>query len=162
MYLGRSEIRRRVGEEALIENCNPKNIQGAGVDLEIERLFRIVSGACLGREKRQLPEVEEVPGDIFTLEPRRYYLCSTREKINMPSDLIAFILPRSTLFRSGVSLRTAVVDPGYRGTLTLGIKNEADYGFSLEKKSRIAQIVFADVRGEVSDYKGRYQGGKVK
>ena len=79
----------------------------------------------------------------------------------MPLDLVAFIFPRSTLFRCGVSLRTAVVDPGYRGRLTIGIKNETKHEFKLEKHARIAQIVFCLVKGKTGKYEGAYQGGKV-
>jgi deoxycytidine triphosphate deaminase len=79
----------------------------------------------------------------------------------MPEDLIAFILQRSTLFRSGVSLRTAVVDPGYRGGLTIGIKNEGPCEFKLKRGARIAQIVFSEVKGDADKYSGKYQGGKV-
>lgn len=161
MYLGSEEILRRIEEEKLLENCDLKNVQGAGVDLEIEKLFEIASGASLGREKREPPELQEIKGKLFQLAPKKYYLCATKEKLNMPLDLIAFILPRSTLFRSGVSLRTAVVDPGYIGVLTLGIKNETGHEFTLEKNSRIAQIVFSKVYGKAENYSGKYQGGKI-
>lgn len=153
---------RRIKEAKLLENCDLENVQGAGVDLEIEKLFEIASGASLGREKRELPELREVKNKLFHIAPRKYYLCTTKEKVNMPSDLIAFILPRSTLFRSGVSLRTAVVDPGYVGVLTLGIKNETEREFTLEKNSRIAQIVFSKVYGKVDNYSGKYQGGRIR
>jgi deoxycytidine triphosphate deaminase len=162
MYLGRAELIRRIEEEKLLENLNPSNVQGAGVDLEIERLYEIASGASLGRNDRALPELRELGGDPFILKPGRYYLCTTREKVNMPRDLVAFILPRSTLFRCGVSLRTAVVDPGYEGVLTIGIKNETEHEFTLEKGSRICQIVFSRVYGEAAGYEGKYQGGKVR
>jgi dUTP pyrophosphatase len=109
-----------------------------------------------------LPELGEVTGDAFYLQPNEYYLCTTKEKVNMPKDLVAFIFPRSTLFRSGVSLRTAVVDPGYKGRLTIGIKNETSRRFVLEKNARIAQIVFSRIHGKATSYEGKYQGGKVK
>ncbi len=159
MYLGREEILKRIKKEKLLENFREKNIQCAGVDLEIEELYRIISPSFLGKEERRLPEVRQQ--DTFTLAPRQYYLCITREKVNMPSDLIAFIFPRSTLFRCGVSLRTAVVDPGYKGRLTIGIKNETEYEFRLERHARIAQIVFCLVKGGTGEYEGIYQGGKI-
>ncbi len=109
-----------------------------------------------------MPELDEHTNDFYSLAPGKYYLCTTLEKVNMPLDLVAFILPRSTLFRCGVSLRTAVVDPGYRGILTLGIRNESEHEFALERGSRICQIVFSEVRGEATNYEGKYQGGKVK
>ncbi len=162
MFLGKAEILKRIKDEKLLENLDIDNVQGAGVDLKIDRLFEAVSGASLSRDSRELPELREIREDTFTLRPGKYYLCTTREKVNMPKDLVAFIFQRSTLFRCGVSLRTAVVDPGYSGILTIGIKNEGSKAFSLERGSRICQIVFSRVYGEAQIYEGRYQGGMVR
>lgn len=161
MYLGSSEIKRRIIEEHLLANCNIENVQSAGVDLKIEKLYEVCGSAYLGTKERKLPTTKEVDGLTFKLQPGTYYLCLTTESVNMPEDLIAFILPRSTLFRCGVSLRTAVVDPGYRGALTIGIKNEGHMEFKLKRGARIAQIVFSEVKGDVDKYSGKYQGGKV-
>jgi dUTP pyrophosphatase len=161
MYLGSSELKRRILEERLLENCSIENVQGAGYDLKIEKLFLLDGPAFLGTEERKLPDLNEIEGPAFKLAPDTYYLCLTREAVNMPEDLIAFILPRSTLFRCGVSLRTAVVDPGYKGALTLGIKNEGAREFKLKQGARIAQIVFSEVKGDAAKYRGKYQGGKV-
>jgi deoxycytidine triphosphate deaminase len=161
MYLGKGEILKRIEEEGLLENLDLENVQGSGVDLAIDRLFELTSPARLGVNDRALPEMKEIEGDVFEIPPGAYYLLATKERVNMPSDLVAFILPRSTLFRSGVSLRTAVVDPGYRGILTIGIKNEGAHTFTLERYARIAQIVFSKVKGPTESYNGKYQGGRV-
>jgi deoxycytidine triphosphate deaminase len=161
MYLGSSEIKRRVIQEKLLDNCSLENVQGAGVDLRIEKLYEVSGPAHLGTRDRKLPNLIEENGIHFKLEPDKYYLCLTTESVNMPEDLIAFILQRSTLFRCGVSLRTAVVDPGYRGALTIGIKNEGHMEFKLKRGARIAQIVFSEVKGNAEKYNGKYQGGKV-
>jgi len=161
MYLGHREILNRIAREKILEGFEEDNVQGAGVDLRVERVYNITSGASLGAEERRLPEVEEMEGGKFTLEPEEYHLLLTREKVNLPSDLIAFIYPRSTLFRSGVSLRTAVVDPGYRGRLTIGLVNEGAGDFTLEKGASVAQIVFAGLEGTAKSYSGKYQGGKL-
>jgi len=162
MYLGHDEIVKLIKENGLLENVSLNNVQGAGVDLEIEKLYEINSNSYLGVDRRELPEVDEVDKNPFVLSPNAYYLGLTKEKVNVPNDLVAFMLPRSTLFRSGVSLRTAVIDPGYRGALTVGIKNETDFEFTLEKNARIAQVVFSKIFGGALDYDGRYQGGKVR
>lgn len=162
MFLGKAEILKRIRAEKLLENLDIGNVQGAGVDLKIDRMYEPVSPASLRQESRNLPRLQEIPDDTFTLIPGKYYLCTTKEKVNMPEDLVAFILQRSTLFRCGVSLRTAVVDPGYSGILTIGIKNEGPTDFILERGSRICQIVFSRVHGEAQGYGGRYQGGLVR
>lgn len=161
MILGSYRIEERIRKEKLLENHPAENIQGAGVDLRIGKAYRLKSGGKLGREERILPAIEEINGDRITLEAGEYVLVETMERVNMPKDLMARVLPRSSLFRCGVSLRNAVVDPNYHGTLIFGLKNESEHAFELEKGARIAQIVFEEVDGEATPYSGRYQGGKV-
>ncbi len=161
MYLGGAEILERTREFSLVEGLSLENIQGSGVDLRIDKLFELDGDASLGKKDRTLPSARGLKGENFVLKPKSYYLCLTTEKVNMPSDLVAFILPRSTLFRSGISLKSAVVDPGYKGALTMGLMNETGRQFHLERGARIAQIVFSYVSGDTLSYKGKYQGGKI-
>jgi deoxycytidine triphosphate deaminase len=158
MYLGHDEIKLRIKNQGLLENHLSRSIQGAGVDLRIDKLMELNGGGCLGKEERRLPKVVETD---FVLQPQKYYLLVTMEKVNMPGDLVAFMFNRSSLFRCGASLRTAVIDPGYQGVLTVGIKNESDYKIELERGARVLQLVFAEVRGGTKGYDGRYQGGRV-
>ncbi len=162
MILAKSEIEKLVAENPpLIENFKKENLQGAGYDLRLDVLYKIKSDARLGINSRKLPEVEEICGDVYVIKPNEYYLVKTVEKVNIPSNLIARILPRSTLFRCGVYIFTALVDPGYKGALTFGIKNFSNYEFRVKRFAKIAQIVFEKVEGKAEKYNGRYQGGKV-
>jgi len=160
MFLGHDEILDRIRNEDLLENVDEENIQGAGVDLRIDELYSLISEGFIGKSKRTLPENTAL--DNFILKPKGFYLFKTVEKINMPSDLVAFMFPRSTLFRCGISLRTAVIDPGYKGELTVGLFNESERKIKLEKHARVAQLVLANVSGGTKLYEGRYQGGKIR
>lgn len=156
--MGHDEILRRISEEGLLENYQSENVQGAGVDLRVKKIMEPKSGGIIGVSNRRLPEFEDTD---FVLSPGRYYLFVTMERVNMPADLVAFMLNRSSLFRCGASLRTAVIDPGYHGELTVGIKNESEHEIQLEQGARVLQLVFAEVSGGTRGYNGRYQGGKV-
>lgn len=158
MFLGHDDILERIKRQNLVEGYLPTAVQGSGVDLRIAKLLKPKGRALLGTEERKLPDVENVD---FMLKPGEYYLLVTMEKVNMPDDLVAFMFNRSSLFRCGASLRTAVIDPGYHGVLTVGIKNEADYPIHLEHGTRVLQIVFGEVKGGTRKYNGRYQGGRV-
>ncbi len=160
MFLGHDEILDRIRDEDLLENVDEENIQGAGVDLRIDELYSLISEGFIGKSKRTIPENKKL--DNFILRPNGFYLFKTVEKINMPSDLVAFMFPRSTLFRCGISLRTAVIDPGYKGELTVGLFNESEREVKLEKHARVAQLVLANVSGGTKLYEGRYQGGKIR
>jgi deoxycytidine triphosphate deaminase len=160
MILGRARILELVGE-GLIENFSADCLGGAGYDLRADRLYALESDSFLGVTSRQTPEVEEIEFGKYTVPPGEYILVETLEKVNMPSDVMARVLNRSTLFRCGCSLFNAVVDPGFKGTLTFGLKNLALRDFTLQRHARIAQIVFERVEGETVAYDGKYQGGKV-
>ncbi len=147
-----------------MENLKEKNIQPSGVDIRAKCIYRLKNGGFIGIKERRTPNVENVCNEIgkkFTLEPNEFVLVETVEKVNMPKDLMATILPRSSLFRCGVTLYTAVVDPGFQGTLTFGMKNLSKFPFEIEIGSRIGQIVFREVKDNVKLYNGKYQGGKV-
>jgi dUTP pyrophosphatase len=160
--LGKSELLKRLKKKPpLIENVEESQVGGAGIDLRAKTFYQLVSSAELSGEHRKLPKVEEIKGGKVILRPGEYVLVETIEKLNTHPDLMALMLNRSTLFRCGVSLRTAVIDPGYVGTLTFGMKNESARAFIIRKGARIGQVVFFEVKGKAELYRGRYQGGNV-
>ncbi|MFH1788858.1 MAG: dCTP deaminase [Candidatus Altiarchaeota archaeon] len=161
MILGKSEILKRVGEDALISNFSEEGLGGAGYDLRVARAYTITTHSFLGVSERKTPKVAELTDESMIIRPKSFILIETLEEVNMPEDVMARILPRSSLFRMGCVLATAVVDPGYKGTLTMGLANLSSHDFVFEKNARIAQIVFEEVKGETELYDGKYQGGKV-
>ena len=165
VVIGYEEILKQIKQkQPLIENVDEKNIQPSGVDLRVKCIYRLKNGGYLGVENRKTPDVEVVTkenGEKIILRPNEFVLVETMEKVNMPNNLSAIVLPRSSLFRCGVSLHTAVVDPGYIGTLTFGMKNLSNFPFEIEIGSKIGQIVFEEVKGNIKLYNGKYQGGKV-
>jgi len=152
------------GNPSLIENSEEKNIQPSGVDIRAKCIYKLKNGGFIGIKERKTPEIDVFCDEIgkkITIKPNEYVLVETMEKVNMPKDIMATVLPRSSLFRCGVTIFTAVVDPGFQGTLTFGMKNVSEFPFELEVGSRIGQIVFKEVKDNVKLYDGKYQGGKV-
>jgi deoxycytidine triphosphate deaminase len=161
VILGRERVLKLVREKKLIENFDEMCLEGAGYDLHAAYFYRIGGGAKLSKDERKLPDIEEIKVNVYTLQPGEYVLIRTLEKVNMPDDIGAFVTNRSTLLRSGVTTINAFVDPGFKGTLTFGLKNLSNHAFTLEKGARVVQIIFEKVGGGTKPYGGRYQGGKV-
>jgi deoxycytidine triphosphate deaminase len=162
--IGYDGILKLIEQKKLVENVDENNIQPSGVDLRVKVVYRLKNGGYLGVKDRRTPDIEVVDKEVgrkVVLNPNEFVLVETMEKVNMPNDLSAIILPRSSLFRCGASLHTAVVDPGYIGTLTFGMKNLSQFPFEIEIGSKIGQIVFEEVKGNTKLYNGKYQGGKV-
>ena len=139
-----------------------KQLQPAGFELTVSEVLRFKGRGRLGfkDEDRRLPEFEEVKlsEDRFRRLPRGVYLVRYNEEVWLPEDILALILPRSSLMRCGVILYTAVWDPGYhgRGQGLLNVYNP--YGFELKLNSRIGQMVFFKLsRPARKLYRGAYQ-----
>ena len=94
-------------------------------------------------------------------EAATYILVTTMETLSLPDDVTALITPRSTLYRSGVSLFTGNVAPGYNGVLTFGMLNNGQAHFDIISAARFAHIMFYQVTDAVNEYKGQWQGGRV-
>lgn len=161
MILGRGEILKLVKSKKLIENFDKECLEGAGYDLRVGKFYSASGQAHLGKKERKLPDVTEIHVETLLMKPGDYVLIETIEKVRIPADLVARVLNRSSLFRCGASTFNALIDPGYEGTLTFGLRNISEHDLSIEKGARVAQIVFEEVEGETELYKGRYQGGKV-
>src|SRR5690606_13539789 len=93
--------------------------------------------------------------------PGDFYLVKTMEDVNMPQNLTANMKPRSTMFRSGIYIRTGNVPPGYSGGLIFGLKNEGPVPVKIEMGARIIHIQFEEVDGGCNMYRGQWQGGRV-
>ena len=68
----------------------------------------------------------------------------------MPLNLSAYVVGRSSWGRLGLIVATAIgVHPGYRGIITLELRNIGEIPFLLRPGLRIAQMFFHTVEGQV-------------
>lgn len=86
------------------------------------------------------------------------YLVTYNEVVNLPKDVMALAMPRSSLLRCGVSVHTAVWDAGYSGRSQSLMAIYNPRGFRLLKDARIIQLVFLRLSHEVAEgYQGMFQ-----
>jgi dCTP deaminase len=85
-------------------------------------------------------------------------LASTLEHFDMPNDLLARVADKSTWARRFVAVQNTIIEPGWRGYLTLEISNHSDSHVRIVEGSPIAQIIF-DLLDEPAErpYDGKYQ-----
>ncbi len=97
-------------------------------------------------------------GEEFILEPYEHVLISTIEYLELPNDLMGFVQLRSTFARLGVIIPPTIVDAGFKGQLTLEVKN-GPLPLKLRRGQRFAHIIFAKLLNPVEKpYRGKYFG----
>ena len=95
------------------------------------------------------------------LKPKHYELVATLETVELGLNVTASLHIRSSLAREGVIGSFAVVDPGFRGQLTLNLHNVSEKEITLGKGERIVQIVFHNLGSTArKGYNGSYQNSK--
>lgn len=94
-------------------------------------------------------------GSSILLHPGEFLLGATLEFLSLPNDLGGQILARSTWGRMGLVVATAVmVQPGFRGCLTLELANEGAVPLPLIPGDRIAQLVLWRTGTPVEEHYG--------
>jgi deoxycytidine triphosphate deaminase len=170
MILGPKLLLKLVKTKKLVENLSEReltNPEGAGFDLRLGEVYKISGSAFLGEIHRKTPEIklikkyDQKKASSLKIKPGDFYLVKTIEKINLPIDLSAVIIPRTTTFRSGVFIRTGPIQPGYSGELTFGLKNEGPVTVEIEMGARFVHLIFHEIKGGGSQYRGQWQGGRV-
>jgi dCTP deaminase len=99
--------------------------------------------------------------ETVVLKPKQYELVATLETVELGLNVTAYLHIRSSLAREGVVGSFAVVDPGFRGQLTLNLHNVSEKEITLREGECIVQIVFHKL-GNVAQkgYNGSYQNSK--
>jgi deoxycytidine triphosphate deaminase len=180
MIIGPKKLLQLVKKNKLVKDLSDrelKNPEGAGFDLRLGEVYKISGKAFLGETHRETPKVtlkakysafakatadkQKSKRNSITIKPGDFYLVTTIESVNLPKDIVATFIPRTTTFRSGLFLRTGVAQPGYQGKLTFGLKNEGPVTVTMELGCRFVHVRFEWVDGGGSMYRGQWQGGRV-
>ncbi len=152
------------------DNLDEKQYQPAGIDLTLDSLQELVNGnlhlyglfegiKILPEQKKIDTTTIQIKGSlrkVYTLEPHIPYIATTKEKINIGDSSAQFYLPRSSLLRAGVDVRTALGDPGFNGHLSFLLINHNTVPFFIKKGERFAQLIDIGVNGADNEYDGDY------
>lgn len=154
MILPDHRIKERVEDDVIVVRPKPDEEQYQPASLDLR----------LGDEVYSFHEDEthsygEEDDNKVTLLPRRRYLATTREWVNVPRSLAAQLAGRSTVGRKGIIIHKTAgfVDPGFQGQLTLELMNLGNQAQTLRVGQRVGQLVFFRLTHTSNGYEGHYQ-----
>ena len=127
------DIEKRIRNGSLIlAPFEPGSLNGAGYDLRL--------------------------GMDVTLPVGKHQLVATLERVELPADLAGTLHVRSSVARVGVMGNLALVDPGFRGQLTISLFNGSSEPRSMKKGDRFLQMVLHLLSTKTQrPYNGKYQ-----
>lgn len=92
-----------------------------------------------------------------TLFPNDFALASTIERFDMPLDVMATVYNKSTWARRALTVWVTILEPGWKGYLTIEMRNDGRDLIRIRAGDPIAQVVFQQMDGPVDGYRGKYQ-----
>jgi len=187
MILSDGDILRRLEEgDLVIEPLDDPDlqIQPASVDCRLGREFLEFKRTNIPyihpdrgnevedyvSEKTVMPDGEQTTlGDDdgegeFILHPGDFVLGTTVERVEIPPDLIAHVEGRSSLGRLAIVIHATagIIDPGYRGQITLELSNLGSAPVALRPGMRISQLTFTELKNPSKRPYGSERGSKYQ
>ncbi len=166
--LSKQDIRRLMQQEPpLVEGyIDPeKQVQPNGFDLTLREVALLQSAGRIAVKDRErlvsdlAPLVFDGLGSLDLMPGT--YIITFNEIVNIPKNVMALAMPRSSLLRCGVAVHTAVWDAGYSGRSQSLMVVYNPQGFRLQKNARVVQLIFLRLTGETEGYQGAYQGENI-
>ena len=94
----------------------------------------------------------------ITLQPKQQSLVASIETVELSESFVGFLHLRSSLAREGLFASLALVDPGFRGQLTVSLYNAGDSAVNLAHGERFIQLSIIRLgKPAINKYSGRYQ-----
>ena len=175
MILSDTDILARLREGDLV--IDPlddvdQQVQPASVDLRLGSEFvefQRTNISCIHPTHEEevgeyISETVVAEGDEFILHPGDFVLGTTKERVEMPVDLVANVEGRSSLGRLAVVVHATAgfVDPGYRGQVTLELSNLGTAPVALTPGMRVSQLVFTELTSPAERPYGSERGSKYQ
>lgn len=120
----------------------------AGYDIRIKQDVRFAYS--------EYHKAMRVSADMREYVSGRFTLASAIEEFQMPPHLMGIVHDKSTWARRGLSVFNTVIEPGWKGFLTLELVYHGNSELIIPAGSGIAQVVFHELACN-SRYNGKYQ-----
>ena len=97
----------------------------------------------------------------LVLKPGQQRLVATIERVELSERFLGILHIRSSLAREGIVASLALVDPGFRGQLTVSLHNAGDRLVNLRKGERFIQLSLLRLgMPSTHAYVGKYQNSR--
>jgi dCTP deaminase len=142
-------------------------ISSYGYDVRVGRHFKVFTNArCAVVDPKNFDPASfvDMEGDFCLIPPNSFVLAETVEYLEIPRDVVAICVGKSTYARCGIIVNVTPLEPEWRGRVTIEISNTTPLPAKIYAGEGIAQILFlragAVCETSYADKKGKYQDQK--
>jgi dCTP deaminase len=139
-------------------------VSSYGYDVRLGRRFKVFTNArCAVVDPKNFDPASfvDMEGDHCVIPPNSFVLGETVEYLEIPRDVIAICVGKSTYARCGIIVNVTPLEPEWRGRVTIEISNTTPLPAKVYAGEGIAQILFlrtdASCRTSYADKVGKYQ-----
>lgn len=153
MILSKQSIKKLIAEKKLKINPYKEDFLGSvSIDLHLDSV-------ALDPANNQ-----EVSLNNYYLTGDNFILANVKEFIELPANLVARVVSRSSLARLGVlaTFDADILAPNFVGKPLLTLKNLSGKEVLLRPGLAVAQIMFEEVDQQVEGYKSSYNNEKLE
>lgn len=170
------EIKRLVNEKNMIkpfidhqeeEGVISYGLSSFGFDIRAGNKFKIftnINNAIIDPKNFDSNSfIEKESDDGVIIPPNSFALLHSVEKFNMPENVMGIIYNKSSWARCGLIVNTSILEPQWRGTVTLELSNTTPSPARIYPNEGIAQVVFFRGKRPNKTYderNGKYQDQK--
>ena len=135
-----------------VEPLYPNDIQPCSIDLHlspvhVEPRTDGVNDPVRMDGQGNTFDADAYDGGRIVVNPGEFLLCSTVESVALGTDLMGRVDGKSTLGRWGVGIHVTagIIDPGFRGTITLEVVNHSASPVVLTAGMPVAQLIIEEL-----------------
>jgi dCTP deaminase len=146
------------------KNVISYGLSSYGYDIRVNNEFKIftnINATIIDPKKFDISNVVDFTGDICIVPPNSFALATTVEYFNIPDNVLAICVGKSTYARCGIIVNVTPFEPGFEGNITIEISNTTPLPAKIYANEGIAQVLFfeGDEPCDVSykDKNGKYQ-----
>lgn len=153
-----AQVRERDGER-----CISFGLSSYGYDARLGSAFKVFTPDRGGILDVKAPDPgcwRDHEGETCIVPPGGYVLGHTIETFDLPRDVLALCLGKSSYARVGLIVNTTPIEPGWRGQVTLEIANATPLPARIYAGEGIAQLLFlrgSECAVSYADRGGKYQ-----
>jgi dCTP deaminase len=135
-----------------------------GYDVRVGRKFKVFTNVrCTVVDPKSFDSGSfvDVDADFCLIPPNSFALAETVEHLEIPRDMVAICVGKSTYARIGIIVNVTPLEPEWRGKVTIEISNTTPLPAKVYAGEGIAQVLFLTgdemCRTSYADKKGKYQ-----